>query len=225
LTPRCTLPNSIVNLDSSFKKIKATMNARSQVFEIAVEARQVEEAVARSQLKRSMNLQSDIEEYIKGGDENSSISLHELPAEILMKIFKILPNQQWAVLEFGLTCRRFWNIMLASREPKEPSLLLIRNQAIAEKIFKWKETLSYVSVVGYDVYEQDMTNGNRHVFYVETGCYQKLSNHAVSIGRITNWLYPSVCVTLMLNLEMETTKHVEYIFQNYQKFCSKSAAK
>jgi len=29
------------------KKIKATMNARSQVFEIAVEARQVEEAVAR----------------------------------------------------------------------------------------------------------------------------------------------------------------------------------
>ena len=47
MTPRCTLPNSIINLDSTFKKIKATMNARSQVFEIAVEARQVEEAVAR----------------------------------------------------------------------------------------------------------------------------------------------------------------------------------
>merc|ERR1719273_1409571 len=94
-----------------------------------------------------MNLELDNVEPIKRGEEKSSIS--KLPNEIIMNIMKQLDWNSKDRLEFGLTCQRFWNIMLRSRKPEETSELLVRNETTAKKLLKWEETLSFVSTVLY----------------------------------------------------------------------------
>ena len=72
-----------------------------------------------------------------------------LPPEIIMTIVKMLPNFEDR-MAFGLTSQRYWDIMIQSRYPGDPSLQLIKNHALAKKALNWIETRRFVSMVAYD---------------------------------------------------------------------------
>ena len=61
----------------------------------------------------------------------------------------MLPNFEDR-MALGFTSQRYWDIMIQSRYPGDPSLQLIENQALAKKALNWIETRRFVSMVTYD---------------------------------------------------------------------------
>ena len=72
--------------------------------------------------------------------------MDELPTEIIMSIVKMLPNFEDR-MALGLTSQRYWDIMIQSRSPEDPSLQFVENQALAKKVLNWVETRPFVSMV------------------------------------------------------------------------------
>ena len=75
--------------------------------------------------------------------------MDELPTEIIMIIVKMLPNFEDR-MALGLTSQRYWDIMIQSRSPEDPSLQFVENQALAKKVLNWVETRPFVSMVTYE---------------------------------------------------------------------------
>ena len=75
--------------------------------------------------------------------------MDELPTETIMSIVKMLPNFEDR-MAFGLTRQRYWDIMIQSRSPEDPSLQFIEDEALAKKVLNWLETRRFVSMVAYD---------------------------------------------------------------------------
>ena len=81
--------------------------------------------------------------------EGPTCVMDELPTEIIMIIVKMLPNFEDR-MALGFTSQRYWDIMIRSRYPGDPSLQLIENQALAKKALNWIETRRFVRMVTYD---------------------------------------------------------------------------
>ena len=61
--------------------------------------------------------------------------MDELPTEIVMSIVKMLPNFEDR-LAFGLTRQRYWDIMIQSRSPEDPSLQFVWPSYLAKKVLQ-----------------------------------------------------------------------------------------
>ena len=61
----------------------------------------------------------------------------------------MLPNFEDR-MALGLTSQRYWDIMIQSRSPEDPSLQFVENQALAKKVLNWVETRPFVSMVTYE---------------------------------------------------------------------------
>ena len=81
--------------------------------------------------------------------EGPTCVINEIPTEIIMITVKMLPNFEDR-MAFGLTSRRYWDIMIQSRSPEDPSLQFIEDEALAKKVLNWVETRRFVSMVAYD---------------------------------------------------------------------------
>ena len=75
-----------------------------------------------------MNNVKAIADHIEG----PTCVMDELPTETIMSIVKMLPNFEDR-MAFGLTSQRYWDIMIQSRSPEDPSLQVVKNQALVKK--------------------------------------------------------------------------------------------
>ena len=82
--------------------------------------------------------------------EGPTCVIDEIPTEIIMITVKMLPNFEDR-MAFGLTSRRYWDIMIQSRSPEDPCLQLVENHTLAREVLNWVETRGFVSYIGVGI--------------------------------------------------------------------------